>query len=51
MARAVAAPPAVVVPTKVEITSAGVTISFASAKIEMTAAGVAINGDALRVLP
>ena len=44
-------PPAVATAAKIEITSAGITISFAAAKIEMTAAGVAINGDALRVLP
>jgi Type VI secretion system/phage-baseplate injector OB domain len=44
-------PPAVAMPAKIEITSAGITISMAAAKIELTAAGVAINGDALRVLP
>ena len=45
------AAPAVINTAKIEITSAGITISFAFAKIEMTLAGVAINGDALRVLP
>lgn len=44
-------PPAVAIAATVEITSAGVTISFAASKIELSAAGVAINGDALRVLP
>jgi hypothetical protein len=44
-------PPAVVSAAKIEITSAGITISFASAKIELSLTGVAINGDALRVLP
>ena len=43
--------PAVAVPAKIEINSAGITLSIAKSKIEMTAAGVAINGDALRVLP
>jgi hypothetical protein len=44
-------PPAVAIPAKVEITSAGIAISFAASKIEITATGVAINGDALTVLP
>jgi hypothetical protein len=44
-------PPAVGIPAKIEITSAGVTVSYAASKIEITAAGVAINGDALTVLP
>lgn len=45
------ASPAVAIPAKIEVTSAGITISVSSSKIEVTAAGVAINGDALRVLP
>jgi hypothetical protein len=45
------ASPAVAVPAKIEVTSAGIVLTVSSAKIEVTAAGVAINGDALRVLP
>lgn len=45
------ASPAVAIPAKIEITSSGITISFAAAKIELSATGVAINGDALTVLP
>ena len=44
-------PPAVAVAAKIEITSAGITISHAQSKIQLTATGVAINGDALTVLP
>jgi hypothetical protein len=44
-------PPAVAIAAKIQIASAGVTISFAGAKIELAADGVSINGDALKVLP
>ena len=43
--------PAVAVPATIEITSAGVTISYAGSSIELSAGGVAINGENLRVLP
>jgi hypothetical protein len=43
--------PAVETPAKIEISSSGITISFALAKIELNATGVAINGNALQVLP
>lgn len=44
-------PPAVPTPAKIEITAAGVRITFGPASVELSMTGVAINGDALRVLP